>query len=279
MKNKLLLLLIATVVLTIVQSGCKKQETWTPNWKIGIQTYTFHKFPLMEALDMSQKLGLEYAESFFFQELGKGFVDTAYLNYDIDEATKTQLKAEFKKRNITPYSFGVAFYGSNEEWNQFFAFAHEMGIKTVTAEPTLEQLDYVEQLAIKYNIEVAIHNHPNPSVYANPDVLEKTLEGRNRIIGVCADIGHWKRTGNEPVATLKRFEGKLKVVHLKDLSTTLEDTTWGTGVLPVKEVLEELKRQNFDGLISIEYENFSDSQVEDIRKSLEYYNTQLSALK
>ena len=129
-----------------------------------------------------------------------------------------------------------------------------------------------ESLAIKYNIEVAIHNHPDPSIYADPKVLEKALEGRNPIMGVCADIGHWKRTGNDPIESLKKFEGRIKVVHMKDLNEKMKDTTWGTGVLQVKEVLKELKRQKFSGLISVEYEDFGDSQLDDIKKSLEYFN-------
>lgn len=250
-------------------------EVRKPEWKLGMQTYTFHKSTLMETLDKSKDLDIHYAEAFFFQSLGTNFADSAYLNYDISEDVKKQLKEEFAKRDITLYAFGVAFYDTTDEWEHFFSFAKDMGIHTVTCEPKLEHLDFVEQLALKHNIQVAIHNHPDPSIYADPKVLEKALEGRNQIMGVCADIGHWKRTGNAPIATLKKFEGRIKVVHIKDLSEKLEDTTWGTGILQVKEVLSELKRQKFDGLVSIEYENFGDSQLDDIKKSLEYYNLNL----
>lgn len=266
------------ILLTIVgfMTACpaKKpdvQQSDAPGWKIGIQTYTFHQFTLMETLDKTKDLGLKYAEAFFFQSLGGNFVDTAYLNYDIPQETRIQLKEEFAKRDIVLYSFGVAFYDTDEDWEKFFAFAKDMGIHTVTCEPKLEHLDVVEQLALKHNIEVAIHNHPDPSVYADPNVLLKALEGRDPIMGVCADIGHWKRSGFDPIETLKMFDGRIKVVHLKDLSVELEDTTWGTGILKVKDALTELKKQKFDGLISIEYENFSDSQLDDIVKSLEFY--------
>ena len=249
-----------------------KEEAKQPEWKLGIQTYTFHKFTLMETLDKSKDLNIHYAEAFFFQALGKNFADSAYLNFDLTEDVKKQLKEEFTKRNITLYAFGVASYDTTEDWERFFSFSKEMGIHTVTCEPKLEQLDFVESLALKYNIEVAIHNHPDPSIYADPKVLEKALEGRNPIMGVCADIGHWKRTGNDPIESLKKFEGRIKVVHMKDLNEKMKDTTWGTGVLQVKEVLKELKRQKFSGLISVEYEDFGDSQLDDIKKSLEYFN-------
>ncbi|MDR1718112.1 MAG: sugar phosphate isomerase/epimerase [Prevotella sp.] len=262
-------LLILSVILCF--TACK-EETKQPEWKLGIQTYTFHKFTLMETLDRSKDLGLHYAEAYFFQTLGKNFTDTAYLNFDIADNVKKQLKEEFAKRDITLYAFGVAFYDTTEEWERFFSFSKDMGIHTVTCEPKLEHLDFVEKLALKYNIEVAIHNHPAPSVYADPDVLFDALEGRDRIMGVCADIGHWKRTGNDPLETLKKFDGRIKVVHIKDLDEKMRDTTWGTGILQVKEVLNELKRQRFNGLVSVEYEDFGDSQLDDIKKSLEYFN-------
>lgn len=265
---KLYLWLLTAILLM----GCTLKQ---PVWKTGIQTYTFHAFTLMETLDKTKDLGLHYAEAFFFQELGAGFADSTYLNFDLPASLRSQLKEEFARRDIRLYSLGVAFYDAEEDWKQFFAFAADMGVHTVTCEPRLDQLDLVEKLALQYKIEVAIHNHPAPSVYANPDVLAKALEGRNPIMGACADIGHWKRMGKDPVETLKRFNGRVKVVHLKDLNAQLEDTSWGTGILPVKEVLNELKTQHFNGLISVEYENFSDTQLDDITRSLEYYKQQL----
>ncbi len=130
----------------------------------------------------------------------------------------------------------------------------------------------VENLAKEFNIGVAIHNHSNPSVYADPNVLAKALEGRSDLMGVCADIGHWRRAGADPLETIKSFKGLLKVIHIKDLNANLEDGVWGTGIVPVKEIVEELVRQNFDGLISVEYENFGSSTMDDVAKSLMYFN-------
>jgi len=227
----------------------------------------------METLDKTKQLGLSHAEAFFFQELGSPFPKDSYLNYDMNENDCTLLRQEFKKRGIELTALGVAFYGTNEEWDNFFAFAHKMGIALITAEPELHQLDHVESLAKKYNIHVAIHNHPAPSVYAYSNTLVKALEGRSPLIGVCADIGHWRRVGEDPLANLKKFEGRLKVVHLKDLSDQLEDATWGTGILPVKAVVKELKRQQFRGFIFVEYENFKADQVQDIEDSLKFLET------
>lgn len=242
-------------------------------WKLGLQTYTFNSYTLMETLQKAEELGFRYAEAFFSQQLGEGFPDTLYLNYDLSKEHKELLRKKFAEHDIKWYASGVAFYDNEADWRSFFGFASEVGMRVITAEPAPDDLDLVEKLANEFNVEVAIHNHPEPSIYANPDVLEQTLEGRSDAIGVCADIGHWKRAGFDPLETIKRFKGRLKVVHMKDLTANLKDAPWGTGILPVKEIIQELQKQKFDGLISVEYENYSDSQTDDIVKSLNYFNT------
>lgn len=263
---------LSAIMLFTAFNACTKKEA-APQWKLGVQTYTFHNFTMKEAMDKTEQLGLQYAEAYFGQELGQGFPDSLWLDYTLPAEIKKQLLEQFAAHNITLYASGVASYDNEADWRKFFEFASEMGLKLVTVEPALDDLDLVENLAKEFNIGVAIHNHPNPSVYANPDVLAKALEGRSDLMGVCADIGHWKRVGADPLETIKRFKGRLKVIHLKDLNADLEDAQWGTGILQVKEVVQELQNQNFDGLISVEYENYSGSQMDDIAKSLNYFNS------
>lgn len=191
------------------------------DWKVGIQTWTFHNLTLMETLDKTQQLGMGYAEAFFFQELGAPFPKETYLNYDLSDDDCALLRHEFKKRGIKPIAFGVA------------------------------------------------HNHPSPCIYASAEVVEKALKGRSPLMGVCADIGHWKRVGEDPLKNLQKLSGRIKVAHLKDLTDKMEDATWGTGILPVKAFVNELKRQHFNGLISIEYDDFK-SDIQEIRNSLEF---------
>ncbi|HBX19828.1 MAG TPA: endonuclease, partial [Porphyromonadaceae bacterium] len=75
----------------------------------------------------------------------------------------------------------------------------------------------------------------------------------------CADVGHYKRMNIEPVSALKQLEGRIVSLHFKDIAPkgeagTLEDVVWGTGVLNVKDMMQELKRQHFKGYFTIEYE-------------------------
>ena len=47
---------------------------------------------------------------------------------------------------------------------------------------------------------------------------------------------------------------------------------WGTGILDLKGMLKELKKQNFRGVFSIEYEYNWDNSVPDIKDCILYFD-------
>ena len=102
-------------------------------------------------------------------------------------------------------------------------------------------------------------------------VLE-ALKGRSKRIGACPDIGHWLRSGLDPVESLRKLDGKIYNIHFKDLNIKgvreAHDVIWGTGILNMEAFLKELKRQKYKGPITIEYEYNWKNSVPDIRESL-----------
>jgi len=158
-----------------------------------------------------------------------------------------------------------------------------MGIETLVSEPPAEAFDMLDKLCQEYKIKVAIHNHPKPSGYWNPDTVLKVCEGRSKWIGACADTGHWMRSGLNPLEVLKKLQGRIISLHLKDLKEfgkrEAHDVIWGTGVGDVKAMLAELDRQNFKGVFSIEYEHNWEKSLPEIRKSVAYFNKVAGELK
>jgi len=115
------------------------------------------------------------------------------------------------------------------------------------------------KLCDEYQIGLAVHNHPKPhSVYWNPETVAEVCKGRTKRIGVCADTGHWVRSGLDPVECLKKLEGRLIGFHLKDLAdfgkVDSYDVPWGTGKANVLGILNEVKRQAAKPVFGIEYE-------------------------
>ena len=275
MKNlKIYFLLLALCVVTV---SCRKDLY---PWKLGAQSYTFHKFTFVETLDKLQTLDLQYVEVYFGQILGEGFGDQR-MDFRMDKDVQMKVLEAAKAKNVTIFACGVVICGDEQEWEELFQFAKDMGISIITCEPLYEHLDFVEKLADQYQIDVAIHNHPQPSAYWHPDMVMQALEGRNQWMGVCADVGHWKREGIDPVKALEQVGSRLKSLHFKDVKAPVEgeaeqhDVIWGKGVCDVPAMLKVLKNTNFNGLMSIEYEFNWENSVPDIKQCIEMMNRHL----
>lgn len=249
------------------------------DWKLGTQAYTFRNFSFFEAIDKTKALGLHFIEAYPGQRIG-GNIE-GVMNYDIDSATRQKIKDYLKKQNVELMAFGVIVPNTKGQWDSLFAFAKDMGITNIVSEPHVNDLPYVSDLCEKYQINVAIHNHPKPSHYWSPDTLLAAIDGLSNRIGSCADIGHFVRSGLDPLTCLKKLEGRIIEFHFKDVtpkSPKAEDTVWGTGVCDIPAIIKEMHRQNFKGMISIEYEADPDDNMDQIRKSIEFFDKEVAKL-
>ena len=202
--------------------------------------------------------------------------DDAVFGYDLTSEQQDQLKEMAASKDIKIISSGV-WTANRDEWEQIFPFAENMELEFISAEPAREDWDIVESLAKKYNIKVAVHNHPNENSYWKPEILLDYIGDRSTLLGSCADVGHYKRMNVDPIPALRELEGRIISLHFKDIApegdeNTYEDVVWGTGVLNVKKMLEELKRQNFKGYFTIEYEANWENNLPEIKESIDYFN-------
>ena len=242
-------------------------------WKLCVGSYTFKLFTFAEALDKVDSLGGKYIEMATTQKIGGGIEGTTA--FTMDKSTRKAILQLSAKHGIKILSYGV-IWGKNEaEWNAIFKFAKDMGLQTILSEPKPEELDLVERLANKYKINVAIHNHPYPSKYWSPELLLDALKGRSKRMGACADIGHWIRSGLDPLESMKKLEGRIFEFHFKDLNQrgdkAAHDVIWGTGVCDVKALIQEIKRQDFKAQITVEYEYNWENSLPEIRESLKNF--------
>jgi sugar phosphate isomerase/epimerase len=224
-------------------------------WKLGAQAYTFNRFTFAEAVTKIDSCNLRYVEAFPGQRIGGGIEGS--MGPDMNEAARKAVLELLKAKNVEVIAFGVTDAKDEAGWIKLFDFCKAMGIQTITSEPKETDIPLLSRLADQYKINVAIHNHPNPSYYWNPDVVLNAIKGQSNRVGACADIGHWTRSGLDPVECLKRLEGHVLHSHMKDLhekGKNGHDVHWGEGVSDIAGVIAELKRQNFKGGISAEYE-------------------------
>ena len=178
-------------------------------------------------------------------------------------------------------AMGVISPRTREDWVKAFELGKEFGLSYITSEPMKNQWDMIDTLAGKYGIKVAIHEHARPNRYWHPDSVLAAIKNHPNI-GCCADLGHWARSGLDPVECLKKLEGHVIGVHLKDIKTFNElkaaDVPVGKGVINYPAVFDELARQRFSGMLSIEQESNWYQSLPDIINTVQFYNSQVKRL-
>lgn len=247
------------------------EKSADPDWRLAVQTWTFNKMTVFEALDTLQKIGVKYVEIYPGQKIGGG--SEAKFGPDMDAAARDKVKAKLKECGIKLVNTGVTGAGNEAGWKKLFDFAKDMGIETIVSEPGEKDLAMIDKLAGEYGINVAIHNHPKPSHYWDPEIMVNAVKGCSKRIGACADTGHWPRSGLDAVECLKKSEGRIISLHFKDLKMPEKyDVPWGTGDNKAGKMLAELKRQGFKGVFSVEYEHNTPELVDNVRKCAEFFN-------
>ncbi len=146
-----------------------------------------------------------------------------------------------------------------------------MGLETLVSEPRPESVPDIDKLCEEFGINLALHNHPKPSTYWDPQVVLKAVQGCGKRVGACADTGHWLRSGINPIDAVKKLEGRIVSFHLKDLNDKNRDVPFGTGRAGIKAILAEMKRQKFQGVFSIEYEVWDAQQTENVRRCVQAF--------
>jgi L-ribulose-5-phosphate 3-epimerase len=247
-------------------------------WNFGVALWTFHNVDFPESLKMVDSAGLKLIEPNTFHSAGKELKDT--LLGQLSPAGIEKLKSYIQQHGITVGSLYLGGGKTVDDWVKDFEKAKQFGVKYVTAEPPIAMWDVVDSLAGLYGMKVAIHEHwKGTSIYWHPDsVLAAIKDHKN--FGACADLGHWPKSGINSLDAVKKLEGHIFGVHLKDIGAMnnpkLLDVRVGTGIVPMPEIFAELKRQKFDGNVYIERDSMeSPSNVASVIEEVKYFNEKI----
>jgi sugar phosphate isomerase/epimerase len=271
--------LLGLLFVCFIPVSAQKMPEAKAGWQLGAQAYSFRLFSFAEALRKIDSCGLKNVEAFPGQTIGGGI--EGKMDFKMDAPTRQAVKKLVKDRGMTIVAYGVISPRTDEDWRALFAFAKDMGIPVINSEPRVEQMPLVGQLAQEHKIKVALHNHPRPSHYWHPDSVLAVL-GTNPYLGACADIGHWTRSGLNPVEMMRKLNGRIVSMHFKDLAEKApktHDVVWGTGVNNIPAVLTEMKRQKFKGPISAEYEHHWENNGPEIAESVKNFRRMYGEVK
>jgi inosose dehydratase len=240
---------------------------------VGIQSYSYRMLTFERALEQIQMLGLRHVE------LYRGHLPTT--------ATEAQIKAArnlMEKQRITPIAFGVESFSKDNAANRrLFEFGRRLGVRYLSADPSLDSFDSLDKLVAEFNIGIAIHPHGPQGKqlhrWYSAEEIMKAVRDRHRLIGSCLDTGHLIRCAQEPfnrkldpAQQVRHMGARNFGLHLKDHDNkTRTDVVFGRGVLNVGNVLRALREVKFAGYISIEYEANPNNPTPDIRACLDVF--------
>ena len=252
------------------------------DWKFGVALWTFHDVNFPQSLDKVDSAGLIYIEPNTFHDAGPEFKDSTI--GQLSMASIDKLKDMIAQKGLKVESLYIVGDSTIASWKKQFDIAKEFGVKYVTTEPPLNMWNSLDSLAGAYGIKIAIHDHwLGFSHYWNPDTTLMALKDHPNF-GVCADLGHWPKSGIKPLEAVRKLSGHIIGVHLKDIAAyndpKLRDVVVGTGVVDFPSIFSELKKQNFNGYIYIERDSIEPGgNLHSVMQEKNYYNDQVSKLK
>jgi sugar phosphate isomerase/epimerase len=231
--------------------------------RLGLASYTFRKFKVEQAISMTGRVRLK---NVCFKSM--------HLPLNSSDAHIAKVVAAVKRAKLNLYGCGVVYMKSEADVNRAFEYARAAGMKVIVGVPKYELLGLVEKKVIEYDIKVAIHNHgPGDKVYPTGGSVWEKVKGLDKRIGLCLDIGHSKRIGEDPVEAIEKYASRLHDVHIKDVSEASKKghtVEIGRGVIDIVKVIRTLLSVRYKGVVAFEYEKGGKDPLAGLAESVGY---------
>lgn len=240
--------------------------------KIGMTSYSLHKFTLDQAIAMTRQTGVKYIS-----------LKDVHLALKSTPEERRQARAKVEAAGLTLAGGGVIYMKNNEaEVRGYFEYAKDAGMPTIICSPDPEALDLVEKLAKEYDVRVAIHNHgPTDKKYPSPRDVLRLIDKRDSHMGICMDVGHTVRIGEDPVAVIRDCAARLYDFHMKDVTAPTPQghaIEVGRGIIDIVAVLKTLLQVRYAYCVNLEYELHDDNPMPGVIESYAYMRGILAAV-
>jgi inosose dehydratase len=233
--------------------------------KIGISTYSYHNLSMEDMI--AQLIALQIDEI----EMSRG--EFMLMNHPSDDLFRSA-KHQLDSAGIRCVSYYSATVKDSRDLENAMRFAKLLGVRHITGDATGGMLAQIDQSCTKAGLSFGIHNHyfkDQKFAYESPEDVLKALSSLSPTVGATADVGHFASCGQDPVLALQKLSGRLQLVHLKDVEAAggERNVLLGAGIARIGDVMRELHRQEFSGLVAVEYEK-EGKVTDDIKQDVEF---------
>jgi len=231
---------------------------------LGMAGYSFREFSVEKSIEMMKRIGLKYLSL-------KDF----HMPMASTQEQITAVLDKFKAADLNVYTVGVVYMKTNEAVDQAFEYAKMAGVKLMVCAPNYELLPYVEKKVKSYDIRLAIHNHgPDNPLFPNATDIWDHVKDLDPRIGICIDIGHTTRDGEDPSEDIMKYKARIYDIHIKDVDKpTKEGKTVeiGRGIIDIPKVVATLRTIKYSGKCSLEFEKDMKDPLAGIAESIGYF--------
>ena len=259
-------LVLATVhpIDTLVDTPPTGKRVNEDLFKFGIAGYTFRHFKLDQSLAMLKKTDVHYL-----------CIKDFHLPYNSTPDQTATFNETLKKADVTGYAIGPIYMKTTKEIDNAFDYARRTGVKMIVGIPNPEDLPYVDKKVKEYDMRYAIHNHgPDDKLYPNAATIYNLVKDLDSRIGLCFDIGHNMRYGNDPVADIEKYAERIFDIHLKNVTAASKSGSTcelGRGIIDIPAFVSVLRKVKYDGCCSLEYEKDMEDPLAGIAESVGYF--------
>ncbi|MBY0507159.1 MAG: sugar phosphate isomerase/epimerase [Bryobacteraceae bacterium] len=248
-------------------------RTGATDLKLGVASYSFREFQRGAMLRGVKQLGVKYLS-----------VKEMHLPYKSTTEERAKAAQQIKAAGLELTSGGVIYLLNEDEADIRFHFqyAKECGMPMIIIGPSMKTLPIIERFVKQYDIKAAIHNHgPEDKHFPSCRDALKAIKDMDPRLGVCIDIGHEVRTGNDLVESVALSGSRLLDFHIKDLKVANDrgsQVAVGDGILPIAGMLRQMKKMNYQGNVLLEYEINADEPLPGMQRSFAYMRGVLAGL-
>ena len=231
---------------------------------LGMAGFTYRHFDIDQTLAFMQKIDVHYL-----------CIKDFHLPLNSTDEQIAAFKAKLDAANVIGYGVGPIYMKSEAEVDRAFAYAKRVGVNLVVGVPNYELLDYTEKVVKQYDIRLAIHLHgPDMPLYPDATDIWNNVKDRDPRMGMCLDIGHNLRYGSDSLRDLKKYHTRVFDMHMKDVTGNTKankSVEVGRGVIDFPAYVKLMRKVNYTGSVSLEYEKDMDNPFNGIAESVGYF--------
>ena len=231
---------------------------------IGVGTFSYHTLSMDEMIVQLRRWGIREVE------MSRG--EFMLMKPPTVEMCQSA-REKFDRAGIHCTSYYTATIKDDRDLDYAVRYAQILGASNVSGDATGPILNRIDEQFTQHGLTFGIHNHwfKGGFPYQSVDDVEKALAGHSKTVGATLDVGQMAACGYDPVDAVRRLAPRLRVVHLKDVagSGAEHNVLLGHGIARIPQVMSELKRIRYTGLVAIEYEKDGNSN-EDMKILIQY---------